>query len=235
MSLPFRTLLVSASTALLACGSPGNAGTPPEPVDAAGMDAGDVDAAVDAVSADVGTDADKSLTCASTFGTALTPAFGRLDGTVVAVVPPKHPTCALPNSTHLVIQVAMGGATYRMVVTTLSTQGSPDVSLYELDAPLAAGVWAEGWHAGVSLDYVTTLNVKSTSFTPMVMADLVTKVTSEIDLGAHISVFATSGSTEPHSAHLVHRNLPNADGAIVIHPDSAQPHYLLFRFPQQSF
>lgn len=35
--------------------------------------------------------------------------------------------------------------------------------------------------------------------------------------------------------NLIHRNVPNADGAIVIRSDSPQPHYLLFRFPQQSF
>jgi hypothetical protein len=235
MALRFRALGFLALPALFACGSGSNAVTPADPVDASGADAEVLDAPADTAIADAGADVDKALNCASTFGTALTPAFGRLDGTVVAVVPPKHPTCALPNSTHLVIQVSMGGAIYRLVVTALSTQGSPDVSLFELDAPLAAGAWAEGWHPGVALDYVTTLNVKSTSFTATVMSELVTKVTAEIDLGAHISVFATSGATEPNSAHLIHRNLPNADGAIVIHPESAQPHYLLFRFPQQSF
>lgn len=235
MNVSSRLLPLVASCVVLACGSGGNAGTPPDPVDAAGVDVADTDAGADVAVPDAASDADKSLTCASTFGTALTPAFGRLDGTVVAVVPPAHPTCAMPNSTHLVIQVAMGGATYRMVVNVLSTQGPPDVSLLELDAPLAAGAWAEGWHPGVALDYVATLNVKSTSFLPVPMAALVTQITSEIDLGTHISVFATSGATEPHSTHLVHRNLPNADGAIVLHPDSAQPHYLLFRFPQQSF
>ncbi|HEX7604684.1 MAG TPA: hypothetical protein VF316_23860 [Polyangiaceae bacterium] len=235
MSVSFRLLPVLASSALLACGSGGNPGAPPDPVDASAADVADVDAAADALIADAGADVDKASTCASTFGAALTPSFGRLDGTVVAVVQPKNPTCALPNSTHLVIQVAMGGATYRMVVDILSTQGSPDVAFFELDAPLAAGPWVEGWHTGVALDYVATLNVKSTSFVPVVTTELAAKISAEIDLGAHISVFATSGATEPHSAHLVHRNLPNADGAIVIHPDSAQPHYLLLRFPQQSF
>jgi len=177
---------------------------------------------------------DKSLTCADTFGSGLTPGFGRIDGTVLAVVPPNDQACALPNSTHLVVQLTMGGAAYRLVVDVLSNQGSPDVWFDELDAPLVGGAWAEGWHVPTQLDYVTDLHVASTAFTEMVQADLVDKITSELELGAKISIFATAGSTEPNSAHLIHRNATNADGAIVIAPDTA-PHYLLMRFDEQTF
>jgi hypothetical protein len=177
---------------------------------------------------------DKSATCATTFGTGLTPGFARIDGTVLAVVPPNDQACALPNSTHLVVQITMGGAAYRLVVDVLSNQGSPDVWFHELDAPLAGPAWADGWHTGVMLDYVTTLAAHSTDFVEMNQADLVAKITSELELGANISVFATTGATEPNSAHLVHRNATNADGAIVISPDVA-PHYLLMRFDEQSF
>jgi alpha-beta hydrolase superfamily lysophospholipase len=82
---------------------------------------------------------------------------------------------------------------------------------------------------------VTTLGTNSNAFTPMVQADLVAAVTSELALGARVSVFATSsGGNLADSAHLVHRNLTDADGAIVISPDT-KPHYLLFRFPNQTF
>src|SRR5450432_3613923 len=105
------------------------------------------DAAPDGNGGIAGTDAgDKAGPCASMFGTALTPAFGRIDGTVLAVVPPGDQACALPNATHLVVQVTMGGAAYRLVVDVLSNQGSPDVLLDELDAPLVGGAWTEGWH-----------------------------------------------------------------------------------------
>jgi len=103
-----------------------------------------------------------------------------------------------------------------------------------IDAPLAAGAWAEGWHPGVALDYVGTLGVHSGAFTSMTEDDVVAKITSEIDLGSHISVFATSQG-EPSSAHLVHRNLTNQDGAIVVRPESATPHWMLVRFDEQSF
>jgi hypothetical protein len=178
---------------------------------------------------------DKSATCAASFGQNLTPAFGRIDGTVVAVVPPGDEACAEPNSTHLVIQVMESGAVYRMVVDVLSDEGSPNVLFEEMDAPLAGEAWAEGWHTDASLDYVTTLSTHSTSFTAMVEGDLVAKITSEIDLGANVSIYATATSSEPDSAHLVHRNLTNQDGAIVIGPDTAHPHYLLMHFDEQTF
>ena len=137
----------------------------------------------------------------------------------------------MPNSTHLVLQVKMGGAAYRMVVDVLSSQGSPDVLFHELDAPLGAGAWAED---SASFDYVTSLAVHSGAFVAMHEADLVAKITAELELGARISVFATSAG-EPSSAHLVHRNLTGEDGAIVLRPDSSLPHYLLMRFDEQTF
>ncbi len=179
-------------------------------------------------------DAGKAGPCDATFGSALTPGFGRFDATILAVVPPGDESCAEPNSTHLVVQGTMDGAAYRMVVDVLSTQGSPDVWFHEFEAPLVGEPWAEGWHTDVPLDYVTTLGLTSTAFTEMMQAGLVTTITDELVLGAHVSVFATNGSTEPDSAHLVHRNATNQDGAIVIDPDTA-PHWLTMRFDEQTF
>ena len=191
------------------------------------------DATIDAATTDASIDAsstDKASACASTFGQTLTNAFGRLDGTVLAVVPPAHPTCAQPNSTHLVLQVTMQGAAYRLVVNVQS------VFLHELDAPLAGAAWAEGWHPGEQLDYVSTLHVNSTQFVQHTMAETVALTTDQITIGSKISVYSTSsGGTKADSAHLIHRNAANADGAIVIDPASATPHYLMFRFSNQTF
>jgi hypothetical protein len=197
----------------------------------AGFDAANEDV-VDVV--DAAPDVDKSAPCAQTFGSGLTDAFGRLDGTVVAVVPPNDQACAMPNATHLVIQVLVSGDVYRMVVDVHSTFAPYDVLENEIDAPLVGGAWAEGWHPGASLDYVDTLAVHSDAFVSMTQDDVVAKITSQIDLGAHVSVFATSQGS-PSSAHLVHRNLPNQDGAIVVHPDGTSPHWILIRFDEQSF
>jgi hypothetical protein len=200
---------LAALLLVAACGSDDNA-LP----DAAMPDAPDVPA--------------KAATCASSFGSALTDAFGRIDGTVLAVVPPNLQTCAQPNMTHLVLQISMQGAAYRMVLNV-----DADISTRELDAPLAGPAWADGWHVDAPLDYVTTLGAHSADFAKP--ADPVALVTGQLELGAHVSVYATStGGTKADSAHLVHRNLTNADGAIVIAPDTA-PHYVLFKFDNQTF
>ena len=177
---------------------------------------------------------DKSLTCASAFGSALTNAFGRVDGTIVAVVPPNDQACAMPNMTHLVIQVQMAGAVQRLVVDVLSNQGTPVVDFLELDAPLLGGPYVEGWHPGLMLDYPSMLGVHAAQFAPTVQADLVANITAELALGAKVAIFGTS-MNEPTSAHLIHRgSVANQDGAIVIDPDT-HPHWLLIRFDEQTF
>jgi hypothetical protein len=108
------------------------------------------------------------------------------------------------------------------------------VRLDEVDAPLPGTPFAEGWHPGETLDYtMAPLSVHVAAFTPHEVADLVRIVTGELDLDARVSVYTTSSGGS--SAHLVHRNAPNADGAIVLRPDSANPHWLLFAFATQTF
>jgi len=175
---------------------------------------------------------DKSAACASTFGTGLTAAFGRLDGTILAVVYPGNQRCAMPNSTHVVLQVTMNGAAYRMVINVMSTSTDPHVWIGDSQATLAGDPWSEGWHPGVQLDYVTTLGVSKTSFTEANQLQAIAHLDPALVIGAHVSVYATSSGGA--SAHLVHRNAPNADGAVVVDPETA-PHYLLSAFPEQSF
>ncbi len=180
----------------------------------------------------------KAKDCAATFGKALTSAFGRLDGTLLAVVTPTDTQCAQPNSDHLIVQVKVNGAAYRMVVNILSTVAGvdPRVLLDEVEAPLPSPAWSEGWHPGVTLDYVTTLAVHSDDFTPYEMNALVTRVSERLTLGAPISVYATStGGTKADSAHLIHRNQAGKDGAIVVDPQGAKPSFLLFHFAEQTF
>lgn len=234
------TLVLGAASvlgALTACSSTEtivyvkrDAGTKP-PTDAAiDLDAGSTpDDASDASK-------DKAAACASEFGTALTKAFGRFDGTVVAIVQPKDQQCALPNNDHVILQVKGGGAVYRMVVNIQSDFG-PDfrVRYTKVDHTLIGGGWAEGWHAPAQLDYVGDLGVhkNANGFTPFTLEDLSVQITADIDIGDKVSVFADSSGGA--SAHKIHRNLGGDDGAIVLHADSAAPKYLLFHFDTQNF
>jgi hypothetical protein len=179
------------------------------------------------------TTTDKAATCASTFGNALTNAFGRLDGTVLAVVQPGNMKCALPNSDHVVLQVTMKGAAYRMVINVKSTVGDPNVQYLKLDHALPGPAWDEGWHTGLALDYVADFGVHAKDFTPHPLAELSNIVADDITIGQKVSVYATSSGGA--SAHEVHRNDGKVDGAVILDPDGAAPRALLFHFADQSF
>lgn len=176
---------------------------------------------------------DKSAGCAQSFGNALTAGFGRLDGTVVAVLAPGNTTCPRPNNDHLILQVEVDGEVYRMVTAMRSSFGNPDMAFADKSATLAGPAWSEGWHVGVPLDYVADLGLSRLDFTPQPMLDLADTVTAPIDIGAKVSVFATVEDSDS-AAHLIHRNFAGEDGAIVIDPET-NPHYLALRFDNQLF
>jgi len=208
--------------------------------DAGGSDAGEDAAPVDqaarcAVECAAGADPPEGGTC---FGDELTDGFGRIDGTILAVQRPTDTECAWPNDDHLVVQVLMHGAAYRMVVNVLSDgRNGTDTRLRFADVPAAlpAPEWSEGWHLGVALDYADTLGVHAQDdFTPYAMDDLVEEVASRLVLDAPISVYATSDD-RPESTHLIHRNGGDHDGALVVDPTGAAPHSLLFHFDGQEF
>jgi hypothetical protein len=177
---------------------------------------------------------DKAAGCATEFGSALTAPYGRLDGTVRAIVPPGDPNCGITNGGHLTLQVTSGGAVYRMVVNVQSDQG-PDLRVFygQKSAPLAGPPWADGWHTDAALDYVLTLGATRSELTQMDVAPLTAAVTNAIPLDVPVSVFAST--TGGNSAHLVHRNTTNQDGAIVLDPTSPSPTYLLFAFLNTDF
>lgn len=244
---PMRALLVVV-IALSACGAvvPANdSGV----ADDAGMaeDAGaivDAGLAEDAGSSDAGTvdgglDAGvrKQAACASTFGSVLTNAFGRIDGTVIAVVPPGDPGCALPNSDHVVVQVSFDGGVHRMVINVESSFGDPRIRLREVTAPLPSPAFAPGWHPGLALDYPTQLGVHSDGgWEALPLQQAAQRVYDLVEVGAPIAVYATSsGGSFAASAHKVHRNGSNTDGALVLNPTSAAPTWVLFHFANQSF
>ena len=176
--------------------------------------------------------------CADTFGSALTAGFGRVDGVVYAVQKPSDTTCVFPNDDHVIVQVLMGGAVYRMVVNVQSDRAGsdPKVRFAALEHPLPEPAFADGWHSGVALDYPSTLGAHNTAgFEPVGIDTLVTRLATELVVGEAVSVYATCGAGRPESAHLIHRNPTNEDGAIVVAPTSASPRFLLFHFDEQTF
>jgi hypothetical protein len=164
--------------------------------------------------------------CTSAFGTALTTTHGRMDGLLVAVVPPGDMHPCNDDTGHVHLQVQIAGAVYDVAVNT-------DVLYAELDVPLPGGAWSEGWHSGESLDYPTTLGLHAAAFTTTDPASLAQKIETELASVNHISVFAIGYG--PTGAHDVHRQGANEDGAIAINPLSPKAHLLTFRFSTDSF
>jgi hypothetical protein len=198
-------------------------------LDAGRADGGDGGAARDAGDGGI----DKTKGCASTFGQAIgTVGFARFDGTVVAVLPPDDQACAEPNSTHLILEMSFSGAVYRMVIDVDDTAAPGSIHGTTLAHAMVGGPWADGWHAA-ALDYVSTFGLHAASLPAMTTAAAVAKIAGALDLGAHVSVFATAQG-EADSAHLVHRNLTGQDGAIVVDVDGS-PTWLLFAFSDQTF
>ena len=206
-----------------------------KPKDAGKAVDSDLDAG-DATSATADASVDKAAACASSFGTGLTKAFGRLDGTVLAVVQPKDQQCPLPNSDHVILQVMVAGDVYRMVINIQSDFGTdPRVRYAQVGHALVGSAWSEGWHAPASLDYVGDLGVHADvdGFTPYALPDLAAKIAADIDIGDKVSVYADSSGGA--SAHKIHRNLGGDDGAIVLHAASSAPKFMLFHFDTQDF
>lgn len=206
---------------------PGDAGSVPSSGDASTSDELDAGAAPDGQ-------------CASSFGSSLTPGFGRMDGIIYAVQKPSDKGCAFPNNTHLILQVAIKGSVHRAAIALSSTRAGTDprMRLRTMTLPLLGPPFGEGWHTSVKLDYVNSLGLHDGDeggFTSKTKDELIAALASELVIGAKISIYATSDKGRPDSAHLVHRNDPDEDGALVIDPAGDEPKYLLFHFDGQDF
>ena len=194
-------------------------------------------ATVDAPSgSDSGDGPPQRLACTGSFGTALATSYERIDGRLVAIVPPNGSRTCHADSDHVHLQVRVNGAIYDIAVTALSATdpAMPEVFLDVLNMPPPGLPFVEGSHTGVSLDYVA-LGVHSGNFTPYPEAQLVTMLQSLLADVDHISVYAT-GYPGGDGAHLVHRNgRGGSDGALVLHPLAASSPVLLFHFATQNF
>jgi hypothetical protein len=176
---------------------------------------------------------DKAANCTGTFGSALTSSFGRIDGTVLAVVKPSDTQCPMPNNDHVILEVTMGGAVYRMVVNVQSSFGNPDVFFLKAPHTMPAPAWSDGWHTGLKLDFVKDFGVHAGDFKPIALAPLSDTIADAITIGQKISVYAESSGGA--SAHKIHRNDGLTDGAIVLDPDAKSPTVMLFHFGEQMF
>lgn len=166
--------------------------------------------------------------CTSNFGSGLVGGtHGRLDGTLVSIVPPASQHSCNDDPRHLHLQISMDGGVYDIAMNIAG------VLTAERDAALADEAWSEGWHPGDDFDFPTTMGLHSSDFSPVQEQEELQHVEDLLANVNHISVFATKYSTG--GAHLIHRQGNGNDGALVLYPLSGAPHYVMFSFPRQSF
>ena len=132
------------------------------------------------------------------------------------------------------MQVAAGGAVFRMVVNVASTSGDPRVRFAEVAHALPWPAWSEGFHGDQQIDYAATLGLHADAapFAPVASAELIARVVARVAVGARVAIYAQGSGGS--SAHLVHRNGSGDDGAIVLDP-TGSPRFLVFHFDGQQF
>jgi len=169
--------------------------------------------------------------CVSTFGDALyaQPTFGRLDGYLIAIVPPQSSSRPCnADLTHVHLQILMQDQVYDIAVNV-----GTDVHSTTIDhAPFSA--WADGWHTGsdVYVEY-TGLGLHANTIPLTTPTELTAAITADLANTNRISIYATTYGSD--GAHLVHRNGGGSDGLIVTKPLAGTAHMRAFSFDGQSF
>lgn len=173
--------------------------------------------------------------CTETFGSALSAAFGRMDGYLVAIVPPGSSSgpCRADLG-HVHLQVLVNGAVYDVAVNIGTNDASNDVHSTTLEHALLGPAWSEGWHTNVTVDYAA-LGVHANAMPLRTEAENVSALMTELATANHVSIYATGYSPIPSGAHLVHRNNGSTDGLVVTQPLSPLAHARLFSFSTQTF
>ncbi len=165
------------------------------------------------------------VACVSTLGSGLSPAHGRLDGTLVSIVGANDRGCP-SDASHLHLQVKMGGAVYDIAINLDGLEG-------ETDAKMPGIPFAEGWHP-MDLDYIGDLGLHSTAITLTTPGAIRDRVVTALAKANHISIFGT-GYPGSDGAHIVHYKGAGLDGAIVVNPSAPTAHVIAFRFDNDSF
>jgi hypothetical protein len=213
---------------------PRDSGTTDAP--AADVDRGDAPAEaaakMDAVPDGVARNASCTLLTAET-GTAINTAHGRLDGTLVFVLPVGGARACNGDDSHVHLQIEVSGAVYDVAVDIGSTKGG-EVGYDEVMMAMPDGAWSEGWHGTDTLAY-PSLGLHSTDFTTVAPDTLATQLETRLADVTEISIFCTGYSEEDgcHDVHYEHGD--GDDGAIVLNPKAATPSILFFRFTDQTF
>ncbi len=158
---------------------------------------------------------------------------GRLDGTLVYVLPVGGSGKCNGDGNHVHLQVEVAGLVYDVAVDIGAS--SDEVGLYQDTVTLPGGAWSEGWHGSDDLSY-TSLQLKSSMFPTAAPSSVASQLESLLANTSKISIFCTGYTPGDNGCHDVHyQNGSSTDGAIVLDPTLSPAPMLFFRFSGQSF
>jgi hypothetical protein len=158
---------------------------------------------------------------------------GRLDGTLVYVLPIGGPSKCNGDDSHVHLQVEVDDLVYDVAVD-IGASGD-EVGMFAETLAFPGGPWAEGWHGADSLAY-PTLGLKSTAFPTASPTDIANEVESLLQSTSKISIFCTGYTPQDNGCHDVHyEDGSGDDGAIVLDPTAPSSLVLFFRFQGQTF
>lgn len=154
---------------------------------------------------------------------------GRLDGTLVYVLPIDGSGACNGDSAHVHLQIEVSGSVYDVAVDI--GKSGDEVGWYEQTMSVPGGAWSEGWHGSDDLGY-SSLGAASTEFATLDPASMGNEVETLLANTSQISIFCT-GYTQGNGCHDVHyENGTTNDGALVLDPMSATSPIVFFRFTQ---
>jgi len=189
------------------------------------------DAAPDAKLPDDGDGAPIRIPCRTTFtGDLPAVTYGRLDGILVAVVPPSGPRGCGADNDHYHLQVLSDGRYYELAINI-----SSDVHTTTLERK-AFTPWADGFHPGGADIFVNYagLGIHADTIPLSTPTALATAITADMATVNHISIYGTT-YTSGDGTHLIHFNGSGKDGLIVTKPLSPTAHMRAFSFDDQQF
>jgi hypothetical protein len=166
-------------------------------------------------------------------GTAVNTTHGRLDGTLVYVLPIDGASTCNGDSAHVHLQIEVSGFVYDVAVDI--GKSGDEVGWYEETMAVPGGAWAEGWHGSDSLGY-SSLSLTSSEFATLDPTTMGSEVATLLANTSVISIFCTGYSPGDNGCHDVHyEDGTSQDGAIVLDPTAATSPVVFFRFTDQSF
>jgi hypothetical protein len=166
-------------------------------------------------------------------GTAVDTNHGRMDGTLVYILPVDGSSSCNGDSAHVHLQVEMSGNVYDVAVDI--GKSGDEVGWYEQTTAMPGGAWAEGWHGSDGLGY-SSLGLSSSQFTTLDPNSMASEVESLLANTSQISIYCTGYTPGDNGCHDVHyQDGTGQDGAIVLNPMSATSPIVFFRFIGQSF